>query len=168
MDILKTSTDWAKAEMLSNGIFALFGVMFVLASLGFWLRGETEMARAFIIPTLVAGVLLLILGGGLLYGTWKSVAGFDAAFSQDPSAFIAAEIARVDSTMAQYAVAAFKVMPAIILVCAGLILFLNGPAWRASLITAIAMLALIIAVDSTANARLAAYKDKLLMARAAQ
>lgn len=168
MDILKTSTDWARAEMLSNGIFAVFGMMFVLVSLGFWLRGETEMARAFIIPTLVAGVLLLILGAGLFYGTWRSAAGFDAAFSQDPSTFVSGEIVCVDSTMAQYAVAAFKVMPAIILVCAGLMLFLNGPVWRASLITAIAMLALIVAVDSTANARLAAYKDKLLMVSAAQ
>ncbi len=47
MDILKTSTDWAKAELLSNGLFVLFGVMFVGASLLFWARDETDMARAF-------------------------------------------------------------------------------------------------------------------------
>jgi hypothetical protein len=116
----------------------------------------------------VAGVLLLILGGGLFYVTLKSLAGFDAAFAQDPSAFVAGEIVRVESTMAQYAVAAFKVMPAIILVCAALILVFNGPVWRANLMTAIIMLAVIIAVDSTASVRLAAYKDKLLAARAAQ
>lgn len=27
MDILKTSIDWARAELLSNGLFALFGVL---------------------------------------------------------------------------------------------------------------------------------------------
>ena len=31
MDILKTSIDWARAELLSNGLFALFGAMFLVA-----------------------------------------------------------------------------------------------------------------------------------------
>ena len=163
MDILKTSTEWAKAELLSNGLFILAGVMFVAVSLGVSQMGKTDMARAFVSPTFVAGVLLLSLGGGLFYGTWKSLAGFETAVAQDPSAFVAGEIARVENTMAQYAVAAFKVVPAIILVCVALILILNGPVWRASLITTIAMLTVIIAIDSTASARLAAYKDKLLM-----
>ena len=30
MDILKTSIDWARAELLSNGLFALFGAMFLV------------------------------------------------------------------------------------------------------------------------------------------
>lgn len=94
MDNLKKSTDWTKAELLSNGVFILFGVTFVAASLGFWHMGKTEMANAFAIPTLVAGALLLILGGGLLYGTWKSLAGFDTAYTRDASAFVASEIAR--------------------------------------------------------------------------
>ena len=44
--------------------------MFVGASLLFWARGETDMARAFVIPMLVAGALILFLGGGLFQGTW--------------------------------------------------------------------------------------------------
>ncbi|WP_460274740.1 hypothetical protein [Celeribacter sp. ULVN23_4] len=168
MDILKTSTEWAKAELLSNAMFILAGVMFVAVSFGVSRMGKTDMARAFVTPTLVAGGLLLILGGGLLYGTWKSLAGFGTAVAHDPSAFVSGEIVRVESTLAQYAVAAFKVMPAIIFVCAALILVVNGPVWQASLITAIIMLAVIIAVDSTASARLAAYKDKLLMLSAAK
>lgn len=130
MDILKASTEWAKAELLSNGVFILAGVLFVAVSFSVSQMGKTDMARAFVIPTLVAGVLLLVLGGGLFYGTWKSLAGFEAAFAQEPSAFVSAEIERVDSTLAQYAVAAFKVMPAIILVCAALLFVLNGPVWR--------------------------------------
>ena len=65
MDILKTSIDWAREELLSNGLFALFGAMFLVASLLFWSRGETDMAKAFVFPMMIAGVLMLILGGGL-------------------------------------------------------------------------------------------------------
>ena len=36
MDILKISTDWAKEELLSNGLFGLFGVIFVVTSYLFW------------------------------------------------------------------------------------------------------------------------------------
>lgn len=161
MDILKASTDWAKAELMSHGFFALFGVMFMVASLGFWQRGETDMARAFVIPTLVAGILLLILSGGLFYGTWKSFAGFAPAFTEDSAGFGVSEIERVDKTMAQHATAVFKVMPLMVAGAALLIVVLHGPSWRAAMITAIVFLGLVIAVDSNANARLGTYKAAL-------
>ncbi len=164
MDILKTTTDWAKAELLSNSLFALFGVMFVAASLLFWSKGETEMARALVLPMLVAGVLMLILGGGLFYGTWKSSTGFAPAYAEDAASFVASEIERVDRTMAQYTTAVFQVMPLMIAVAALLIVFLQGPGWRAALITAIVFLSLIKLIDSNANARLESYKATLVSA----
>ena len=164
MDILKTSTDWAKAELLSNGLFALFGVMFVVASLLFWSRGETDMARAFVIPMLVAGLMMRILGGGLFYGTWKSSTGFAPAFAEDAASYVASEIERVNRTMSQYGAAVFKVMPHMIAGAALLVVFMHGPGWRAALITAIVFLGLIMLIDSNANARLGAYKTALVSA----
>jgi len=168
MDILKTATDWARAEMLSNGVFILFGGLFLAAGFALFQMGRTDMARAYVIPMLVAGVLLLILGGGLLYGTWKSLAGVAPAVTQDTPAFVASEIARIEATMSQYSVAVFKVMPLMMATAAVLIIVLPGPIWRASLITTIAMLAVIVLVDSIANARLEAYKDKLIPANSTQ
>lgn len=168
MDILKSSAVWAKAELLSSGFFILFGVVFVAAGLGFWTRGETAMARAFVIPMLVAGALLMILGAGLFYGTWKSSAGFAPAFAQDAAGFVASEIERVDRTMAQYGTAVFKVMPLMIAAAAVLVVVLSGPGWRAALITAIVFLGLVMLIDSNANARLVDYKEKLLLANARQ
>ena len=55
MDMLKTAIDWAKAEVFSTSFFIVFGVLFVLTSIGFWQLGKTDMARANINPTLVAG-----------------------------------------------------------------------------------------------------------------
>lgn len=164
MDILKTSTDWAKAELWSNGFFALFGVMFVVASLLFWLRGETDMARAFVLPMFAAGVLILILGGGLFYGTLKSLAGFAPAIAEDRAGFVASEIERVDRTVAQYGTAVFKVMPLMIAGAAMMIVFVHNPGWRAAFITAIVFLGLIMLIDSNANARLEAYKTTLVSA----
>lgn len=168
MDILKVSTDWAKAELLSNGIFILFGMMFGLASLGFWCVGKTDMARAFVIPTLVAGVLLFILGGGLLFSSQRNLAGFEAAYLTNAQGFVAGEIERVKATMSQYRIAVFRVMPLIVILSAALIIVVQGPVWRASLITTIAMITVIMLIDANANARLESYKAALLSARSAQ
>ena len=66
IDILKTSIDWAKAEIFPPAFFALMGLLFILTSIGFWQLGKTGTAKAFIIPLLVAGGLLVVLGVGLI------------------------------------------------------------------------------------------------------
>lgn len=162
MDILRTSTEWARAELLSNGILILFSMMFLGASLLFWLRWETDMAKAFVLPMLVAGILMLILGMGLFYGTWQSLSGFEPALAEDESGFVAAEIERLDKTMAQYRAAVFKVIPLMIAAAAVLIVVSQDPGWRAALITAIVFLSLVLLIDSNANARLEVYKAKLV------
>ena len=67
MDILKAATDWAKDELISTPFFILAGAVFLMCSLGFWQVGKTDLARAYIIPTLVAGSLLVIIGLGLFF-----------------------------------------------------------------------------------------------------
>ncbi|WP_417522472.1 hypothetical protein [Marinovum sp.] len=164
MDILKTATDWAKAEMLSNSVFILFGALFLAASVAFWQIGRTEMARAYVFPMLVAGGLLLILGAGLLYGTWTALAGFAPSAAQDSPGLVASEIARADRTIAQYSTAVFKVIPLLIITAAALIMVLKGPGWRAGLITTIAFLSVVMLVDTNAIWRLEDYRQKLLQA----
>ena len=164
MDILKPATEWAKAEMLSNSVFVLLGALFLATSFAFWQVGRNDMARAYIVPMLVAGLLLLILGGGLLYGTWNSLSGFAATFAQDSSGFVASEFARVDKTIAQYRRAVFTVMPLLIAAAAVLMIMLNSSVWRASLITGIAFLSVIMLVDSNASARLESYRLHLMTA----
>ena len=164
MDILKTSIDWAWEELLSNGLFALFGAMFLVASLLFWSRGETDMAKAFGFPMMIAGVLMLILSGGLFYGTWKSLTGFSTAFADDNARFIGLEVQRVERTMSQYDTAVFNVIPLMITAAALLIVFVHSPGWRAAFITAIIFLGLIMLIDSNAKARLESYKTNLVSA----
>ena len=161
MDILKTSTDWAKAEVFSSTFFIIFAAVFLLASIGFWQLGKTDLAKAYIIPTLVTGVLLFIIGAGLVFNNITRITAFEKAYNSDASAFVKSETARVVSSVSEYQVV-FKVIPLIIVACAMVIFFVSTPIWRASMITTIAMMAVIILVDGTAHARIDSYHKQLI------
>lgn len=165
MDILKTAIDWAKAELFSTPFFILFGLVFVLASVGFWQLGKTEIARAYIIPTLIAGILLLTIGIGLFYTNKKRIKEFEIAYNKDAPSFIESELLRAESTLKEYKTIVFKAIPLIIATCAIAIMFLDTPLWRASLITTIAMLTVILLVDGTAHSRIKDYKNQLEMVK---
>ena len=161
MDILKTATDWAKAELFSTPFFMLFGLVFMVTSLGFWQLGKTDMAKAYIIPTLVAGVLLLTIGIGLFFTNKSRITQFETAYNSDASAFVASEITRSEATLKEYNTIVFKAIPIIIIVAALLLIFINTPIWRAISITTIAMLIVILLVDGTAYARMDNYYKEL-------
>jgi len=162
MEILKASTDWARAEVFSSSFFVMFGLLFMLASIGFWYLGKTEIAKAFNIPTMVAGVLLLIIGLGIMFANHTRQASFTEAYENDAPAFITSEIARTEKSMREYATVVFKAIPFIIILCALAIMFIETPIWRSSAITILAMMAVILVIDSNANARIEAYHTQLL------
>ncbi|MCP1167712.1 hypothetical protein [Limimaricola litoreus] len=164
MDIVKTATDWTRAEILSAAFFILFGLSFLLASLGFWQLGRIDMARAYVVPMLVAGTLILIIGLGLFFPSQARLTSFPAAYATDAAGFIAEEIARADRVLNEYRIAVFKVIPLVVAVCALAIPFFEAPIWRASLITTVAMMAVILVVDTNANARLEGYREQLALA----
>lgn len=163
MNILKAATDWAKAELFSTPFFILFGFMFIAASIGFWQLGKTDMARAYIIPTLVAGLLLITIGLGLFFTNKSRITQFETAYKSDKLAFVESELARADATLKEYQNIVFKGIPFIIAICSFVIVFVDKPIWRASMITTIAMLVVILLVDGTAHARIDAYNQQLLV-----
>lgn len=164
MDLLKIATDWAKDELFSTPFFILFGFVFMAASLGFWQLGKTDIAKAYIIPTLIAGSLLVIIGIGLFYTNKTRVAEFTTAYNTNASDFVQSELIRADATLKEYQTIVFKIIPSIIIVCALLIIFVSTPTWRAISITTIAMMISILLIDGTAHARIDAYKKQLLLA----
>lgn len=162
MDLLKASIDWAKSELFSTPFFILFGLLFISAGIGFWQLGRTDIAKAYIIPTLVAGTLLSIIGLGLFFTNKSRVSQFEIAYHEDASAFLSSELKRSEATLKEYKNIVFTAIPIIIAVCAILILFFSSPIWRASLITSIAMLVVILLIDGSAHARIDAYQKQLL------
>ena len=161
MEILKLATEWAKAEVFSARFFIFFALLFLTASIGFWQLGKTEMAKAFIIPTLVAGLLILAVGVGIFFANKSRVTSFAEAYHTNPTEFIKTEITRTEKSMGEYKTIVFKVIPFIIVVAALLIAFVDKPVWRAAGITIIAMMVVILLVDSNADARIKTYHKHL-------
>lgn len=166
MDMMKAATDWARAELLGSSLFILFGAAFVAASLGLWHFGKTDVSRAYVIPFVVAGVLLSILGAGLVFGAQRNLAGFASAHAEDAAAFLAAETAHAERVVAQYRLAVFRVMPLIVIACGALLMVVGSPAWRAALLTAIAVIAVVLLIDSAALARAEKFREQMSQFRA--
>ena len=160
MEILNLATNWAKAEVFSTRFFIFFAIGFLIASAGFWQLGKTELAKAYIIPTLVVGILLLIIGSGTNYTNIQRVKQFEKDFNTDETAFYQSEIERSESTIKQFTFV-FKLVPILIIVAALLILFINTPTWRAISVTTISMLIVILLIDGNAQSRIENYHKEL-------
>ena len=143
MGLLKLANEWAKAEVFSTRFFIFFAILFLLAGIGFWQLGKTDLAKAYIFPTLVAGLLLMTIGLGLFFTNKSRITQFEKAFNSDTPAFFQSEIERTESTLKEYTVV-FKVIPILIILAALVILFIKTPTWRAISITTIAMLIVIL------------------------
>ena len=163
--IIKTALDWSRAEIMSSTLFAACGVLFLTASFCFQQFGKADMSRAYIIPLLVTGLLLMILGIGLIVPNYLRLSSFPDAFQADAAIFIADELARVDKTMNEYNKALFVMFPAIIMACAVILMIMRTHIWQASAISVIAMIAILLIIDSNANARLGTYKVELEQAQ---
>ncbi|WP_038030041.1 hypothetical protein [Thermonema rossianum] len=166
MEIIKTSIEWARNEVFSSAFFILFGALFLSASAGFWQLGKTDLAKAYVVPTLIAGTLLLVIGIGLVFSNQRRLATFEEAYRQNPVAFVESEIVRTEKTIKEYQNVVFTAIPIIIIVAALCIIFINGATWRASMIITIAMMSVILIIDSNAKQRMEAYHQKLIEARA--
>jgi hypothetical protein len=161
MDILKVSTEWAKAEVFSAKISFLLSLLFLVAALGFWQLSKTVMAKAFVWPLLTAGILVFAVSAGLYFANKPRVTQFEKAYNKDAIAFVQTETARTAKSQHDLALV-FKILPLIIIVAALLIVFVNAPLWRAIGITAIALLTILMFIDSNTNARNTAYHQNLL------
>tara|TARA_A200000159_G_C7226295_1_gene298271 strand:+ start:348 stop:848 length:501 start_codon:yes stop_codon:yes gene_type:complete len=160
MELLNLSTEWAESEVFSTRFFILFAILFFITSLGFWQLGKTDLAKAYIIPTFVAALLLLIVGLGLFYTNKSRIKQFNEDFNSNSISFYESEIKRTESTLKEYKVV-FKVIPLLINIATFLILFFNSTTIRAISITTIAMLIIVLLIDGTAHSRIESYNKSL-------
>ena len=161
MDILKLSIDWAKAEVFSSKISLLLSLLFFLAAIGFWQLGKTEMAKAFLWPLLVAGILIAAVSAGLYFANKPRITQFETAYNTNAKAFVQNETARTETSHRQLALV-FKVLPLIIIAAALLIIFVDISLWRAIGITTIALMTVLMYIDSNTHARNTAYHQHLV------
>lgn len=165
MEIGKLAIEWAEAEVFSSKFFIAFGLGFVLACIGFWQLSKTEMAKAYITPSLVCGLLLLAVGIGIFSANKARTKSFKTAYEADKVAFVESEIQRTEQSMKEYRNIVFKVIPAIIVVAALLLVFMDKPNWRATCVCVVMMMIVIVLIDSNANARLLEYHEQLQLVK---
>ncbi|MDB5150158.1 MAG: hypothetical protein JWQ57_4178 [Mucilaginibacter sp.] len=161
MDILKLSTDWVKAEVFSAKITLLLSLLFFLTALGFWQLGKTAMAKAFVWPMLVAGILIAAVSAGLYFANKSRATQFKKAFNTDAKAFIQMETTRTAKSQNELTLV-FKALPIVIIAAALLVMFSNTPLWRSIGITTIALMTALMLIDSNTDARNTAYHQSLL------
>lgn len=160
MELLKLSTDWAKAEVFSAKMVWLFSIIVLLSALGFWYWGKTTMAKAFVWPLVVSGLLLVAVGVGLFWANKPRILQFEQASINNPSTFLQQELQRTAKSQKELAMV-FKALPALLVLSGLLIFFLSSANWRAIGI-AIGLVALfLMAVDSNTDARNTIYHKQL-------
>ena len=160
MDIIKLSTDWAKAEVFSAKIVWLFSVIEITAAIGFWYWGKTAMAKAFIWPLLVAGLFLTVIGAGLYFTNHPRISRFENECHRNPAAFVQKEIQRTAESRREMALV-FKILPAIIIFAVLAILWLPYSLCRTIAIGTIITAAFLMIVDSNTQARNNIYNSHL-------
>lgn len=161
MEILKLAIEWAKAEVFSSRFFIFFAILFLAASFGFRQLGKTEMAKAYVIPTLVVGLLILAVGVGIFFTNKSRVTSFAEAYNANPTEFVKSEITRTEKSIGEFRAIVFKIIPFIIVAAALIIVFVDKPVWRATAITTIATMVVILLIDSNANSRIETYHKQL-------
>ncbi len=161
MDILSIASQWAKDEIFSSKFFILAAIIFIAISIGFWQLGKSELAKSFTIPTLVCGALLLIIGLGLIYNNHTRLKSFSEAYNSNKIEFVESELERTENTISQTERTIFMIIPIIIIIAALLIIFIDKSIWRATSISIIAMMIVLLLVDSNSHSRIVSYNKAL-------
>lgn len=161
MDILKLSIEWAKAEVFSAKIIWIFSCIVFLSAGGFALWGKTAMAKAFVIPLIVSGILLLATGIGLYTANKPRISQFEKDYTTNAEDFIKKEIERTTKSDGDFRLV-FKILPAIAILAALILMVFSSPNWRAISITIIALVTFLMIVDSNTSARNSVYRKQLL------
>ena len=159
MDILKIATDWAKIELISNAVFVLASIIFLSVSFALQTYARESHFSTYSLPFLIAAILLLILGAGLFFSTWQH--SINLEFQQDKALFIQAELTRAEKTISQYKLAVYMIFPALGLISFCILLVFQNDQVRASAVTSVIVLLILIIVDTAAKERLVKYTKDL-------
>jgi ABC-2 type transport system permease protein len=119
------------------------------------------MAKAFVWPMLVSGAFIVAVSAGLYFSNKPRITQFEKAYNADAKTFVQTETKRTAKSQHDLALV-FKVLPLIVVAAALLIMFANTPIWRSIGITTIALMTILMFIDSNTDARNTAYHQRLL------
>ena len=160
MNLLEHSIQWCRGEILEGKIITVVGALLLASCFLFRFVGTTAHTKAMFLPFLVASLLLLGLGIGLIVQTGKYKEPFAIAHAEDPAAFAESEKARTEKFIANY-------MPtrlgAGVTLLAGFLLYtlLSGPTWKASGLALVFLAFAVLVIDHFSEERAREYQKHI-------
>jgi hypothetical protein len=159
MDFIKTYFTAEKNESL---LFILFGILTIGFSVYLLLRWGDNFYRGFAIPTVLIGIIQIVVGSTVYFRTDKQILRLETLYQQDKGAFAEVEKPRIDKVMKNFSL--YKKIE-IAFVIVGLLLILFSPDRQFWLGIGVGMLlqgALMLTADVFAERRGAIYVVEIL------
>lgn len=161
MNIIEHSIAWAKGEQFEGMCIAVGGILSIVLAILLWKFGTTINAKSLVIPTLVFGLLLTLMGGFMIYSNGQRQHDFQQSYEKNSIEFTQQEKMRVEDFQFMYPTSL-----AISVVCflTTLIAFVwsNNPNFQAiGIVLSVFGLSLII-IDFFSKERAAIYYEQIL------
>lgn len=102
MSILEHSIAWARGEQFEGMCIAIGGVATMVVAFLFWKYGTSPNAKSLVLPSLVLGVLFILMGLTMINSNGKRPAQFQQAYESDRTQFLLDEKKRVEDFQILY------------------------------------------------------------------
>ncbi|MBT8256272.1 MAG: hypothetical protein KJO23_07010 [Bacteroidia bacterium] len=102
MEFIQHTIEWCRGEIFEGKLSILFGIVILLASLGYWKFGSTDAAKAMFVPLLMVALLSIAIGAYLIQANSKRITHYTEQFEQTPAEFILSEQERTAAFIKWY------------------------------------------------------------------
>jgi len=96
MTIIEHSISWAKGEQFEGMCIAIGGIITMVVTFLLWKYGTTPNAKSLIVPSLVLGVIFILMGITMINSNGKRPAEYQQAYESDSAQFLLDEKKRVE------------------------------------------------------------------------
>lgn len=160
MELIDYTNKWLAGEIHEDWAIVAAGIVFLVLGIVAWKFGDSESAKAMIIPLIVAAGLLIGMGAGLAVNNKNRIAQYEQQYKESPQKFLESEKARVDDFM--------KIYPQTIIVASVMMVigvcvftFCTAPWLRASALVLILVALTALAIDFFSKERGIIYQQEL-------
>ncbi|WP_439489828.1 hypothetical protein [Algoriphagus sp.] len=157
---IQNTINWHHGEIFEGKFILGFGLFLIITSLLFYFLGNTPTAKALLFPLLVAGGVFVAIGASMNFSNQKIVAGVEAAYAKDKSAFVEAEKKRVEDFQYLYPMS-IGISLACFLIALGLLYFVKNVHWQAIAISLIFFGTAFAIIDYFSKERANIYYEQL-------
>ena len=161
MEFIEHTIAWCRGEIFEGRMLALFGAFVAVVALAFWRFGSTPSARAMFVPLLLVGGLALAVGLSMSFNNQARIRTYQAAYADDPAAFIQAERERTEAFIWWYPYTMYSFSAVILIGCA-VFLWKPTPLGRAIGLATLTLGLAVLFLDHFSEERAAGYHAQII------